>query len=82
MTCRLSISEGAIEQLRALPKDVRRNIGFRIEGLCNDLHGDVKKLKGPPPRYRLRVGVHRVLFTLAGEVIEVYTVKDRKDVYE
>lgn len=50
MTYRLSISQAAIEQLRALPKDLRRIIGFRIESLCDDLHGNVKKLKGQPPR--------------------------------
>ncbi|MGL4398611.1 MAG: type II toxin-antitoxin system RelE family toxin [Luteolibacter sp.] len=82
MKYRLSISEAAIEQLRALPRELRRNIGFRIESLCEDLQGDVKKLKGSPPRYRLRVGGYRILFTLAGQVIEVYAVKDRKDVYE
>lgn len=82
MKYRLSISQAAIDQLRALPKDLRRNIGCRIESLSEDLQGNVKKLKGQPPRYRLRVGGHRILFTLAGEDIEVYAVKDRKDAYE
>ncbi len=82
MKYRLSISQAAIDQLRALPKDLRRNIGFRIEGLCEDLQGDVKKLKGETARYRLRVGGFRVLFTLAGEDIEVYAVKNRKEAYE
>jgi mRNA interferase RelE/StbE len=82
MKYNLSISQAAIEQLRALPKDLRRQIGYRIEGLCEDLQGNVKKLKGPPPRYRLRVGGYRVLFTLAAEQIEVYAVKDRKEAYE
>ncbi len=45
MKYNLEISESAIEQLRALPKELRRNIGFRIEALCDDLQGDVKKLK-------------------------------------
>ena len=61
---------------------MRRNIGFRIEGLTEDLQGDVKKLKGLPPRYRLRVGGHRVLFTLVGEEIRVSAVKNRKDACE
>jgi mRNA-degrading endonuclease RelE of RelBE toxin-antitoxin system len=82
MKYRLLISEAAIGQLRALPRELRRNIGFRIESLCEDLQGDVKKLKGPPPRYRLRVGGHRVLFTLAEGEIAVYAVKDRKESYE
>ena len=32
--------------------------------------------------YRLRVGNLRVLFLLAGDAIQVYAVKDRKDAYE
>jgi mRNA-degrading endonuclease RelE of RelBE toxin-antitoxin system len=78
----LEIGESAIEQLRALPKDLRRNIGRRIEQMCDDLQGDVKKLKARKSHYRLRVGDHRVLFRLAEGVIEVYAVKDRKDAYE
>ncbi|HEY7336182.1 MAG TPA: hypothetical protein VH639_14930 [Bryobacteraceae bacterium] len=31
MRYRLLIDEGALEQLRALPKDVRRNIGHRLD---------------------------------------------------
>ena len=82
MKYRLSISQAAIDQLRSLPKELRRNIGFRIEGLCEDLQGDVKKLKGDSNRYRLRVGGYRVLFILADGGIEVYAVKNRKDAYE
>ena len=82
MTYRLFVSEAAREQLRSLPKEVRRNIGFRIEALQQDLTGDVKKLSGKANLYRLRVGGHRVLFRLVGDAVEVYAVKDRKDAYE
>jgi len=47
-----------------------------------DLQGDVKKLEAKGNRYRLRIGSHRVLFTLEGDEIAVYTVKDRKEAYE
>jgi mRNA interferase RelE/StbE len=79
---RLAISEKAREQLRRLPRHARRNIGQRMEGMRNDLHGDVTKLKDKGNRYRLRVGNYRVLFVLAGDVIQVYSVKDRKEAYE
>lgn len=82
MRYRLLVSEQAIAQLRALPKDVRRNIGFRLESMCDDLQGDVKKLKAHTHHYRLRVGAHRVLFALEGDAIGVYAVKDRKEAYE
>ena len=82
MKYRLLISGQAIEQLRALPKDLRRNIGFRMDGLCDDLQGEVKKLKAHTNHYRLRIGGHRVLFTLEGDAISVYAVRDRKDAYD
>ena len=79
---RLEISEKAREQLRALPKEMRRNIGQRMETVRNDLRGDVLKLRDKGNRYRLRVGTYRVLFVLAGEAIQVYAVKDRKKAYD
>jgi len=82
MRYRIQISQKAREQLRALPKELRRNIGRRMELLRDDLQGDVTKLKAQSNRYRLRVGSHRVLFVLAGDAIQVYAVKDRKEAYE
>jgi len=79
---RIEISEKAREQLRALPKDVRRNIGPRMEAMRDDLRGDVLKLRDKGNRYRLRIGTFRVLFVLAGNVIQVYAVKDRKEAYD
>ena len=78
----LEISEKARKQLRALPRDLRRNIGLRMEALCIDLQGDVTKLKAQDNRYRLRVGSYRVLFVLAGNRIQVHAVKDRKEAYD
>jgi mRNA-degrading endonuclease RelE of RelBE toxin-antitoxin system len=68
---RIEISEKAREQLRALPKKIRRNIGQRMEAMCDDLRGDVLKLRDKGNRYRLRIGTFRVLFVLAGDVIQV-----------
>lgn len=82
MRYRLFISEQAIEQLRALPKELRRNIGFRLEFMCDDLQGDVKKLKAQTDHYRLRVGNYRILFTLDSGAIAVYAVRVRKDAYD
>jgi mRNA interferase RelE/StbE len=61
---RLDISEETLAQLRALPKEARRRIGFRLDALQDDLQGDVKKLAGQAGRYRLRVGEYRVPFAL------------------
>ena len=82
MRYRLEIKEGAREQLRGLSKEQRRNIGRRLDMLQTDLAGNVKKLTGKTQEYRMRVGNLRVLFTLEDDLISVYRVKDRKEVYE
>ena len=82
MRYRFEISVKAREQLRSLPREDRRNIGWRMEEMCEDLRGDVLKLHAKGNYYRLRVGNFRVLFLLAGDAIQVYAVKDRKEAYE
>ena len=67
----LLISEEAREQLRALSKPLRRNIGQRLDALQSGLAGDVKKLTARQHKYRLRVGNYRILFRLEGPVIFV-----------
>jgi mRNA-degrading endonuclease RelE of RelBE toxin-antitoxin system len=64
MRYRLEIMDEAREQLRALPKEHRRNIGWRLDQMQTDLAGDVKKLAARTHEYRLRVGGFRVLFSL------------------
>ena len=78
----LVIGEQARDQLRALPKPIRKNIGRRLDALQDDLSGDVKKLTAREHKYRLRVGSYRVLFQLEGSTIFVYAVKQRKEAYE
>jgi mRNA interferase RelE/StbE len=78
----LVIAEEALEQLRALPKEIRQNVGDRLNSLQNGLIGDVKKLTARENKYRLRVGNFRILFHLEGKTISVYAVKDRKEAYE
>ena len=79
---RLEIKEEARQQLRALPKEQRRNIGRRLDALQSNLSGDVKKLTAKTREYRLRAGSLRVLFTLENDLISVYALKDRKKAYE
>ena len=79
---RIEISRKAREQLRAIPREFRRNIGRRMEEMRDGLRGDVLKLQARGNYYRLRVGNFRVLFLLAGDSIQVYAVKDRKEAYE
>ena len=78
----LHLSDGAIAQIRGMPKEFRRRIGERLTTLESGFQGDIKKLGGAENKYRLRVGNHRVLFRLVGKQIQVYAVKDRKEAYE
>jgi mRNA interferase RelE/StbE len=68
-------------KLHLLPKRVRKEIGYKLYLIQEDLAGDIKKLKGSINIYRLRVGDYRVLFELEGTVITVYDVLHRKDAY-
>lgn len=81
MRYRLEIKEEARQQLRALSREHRRNIGRRLDMLQENLSGDVKKLSGKTHEYRLRVGSIRVLFMLEADLISVYRVSDRKQAY-
>ena len=54
----------------------------KIEGLKNNLHGNIKKLTNFTPEYRLRVGNFRVLFEISGKTIFVYRIKHRRDAYK
>ena len=82
MAYELFISEEARDQLRALPNEQRKNIGYRLQQLQEQFTGDIKKLEGQRSHYRLRVGSYRILFRLIGNRIEVYAVKQRKEAYE
>ena len=53
-----------------------------METMRDDLRGDVLKLRDKGNRYRLRIDTFRVLFVLAGDMIQVYAIKDRKEAYE
>lgn len=82
MEYEIEIKDDALAALRKLPDDVRRQIGFRLHQMQQNLTGDVKKLRGSKNEYRLRVGSHRVLFELEGRRIVVYDVGKRKDIYQ
>ncbi len=81
MRYRLGISDTAKRTLRLLPKKERQEIGYKIYLMQDDLAGDVKKLRGSQNEYRLRVGNYRVMFRLEEDIIAMYKIGDRKDVY-
>ncbi len=71
----------ALKDLKALPKATHRRIVAKIEGLRNNLSGDVKRLTDFTPEYRLRVGDYRILFEVEGNRVIIYRILHRKDAY-
>lgn len=81
MTYQIEFKPRALKDLQSLPKAIQRRLLARIEGLANDLAGDVKQLTDFTPEYRLRVGDYRVLFEVEETKVVIYRVLHRKDAY-
>jgi mRNA interferase RelE/StbE len=81
MRYKVTLTDDVKAQLHALPLAARKEIGYRLFMLEEDLSGNVKKLKGSQREYRLRVGPYRAIFELEGGEITVYAVGLRKDIY-
>jgi mRNA interferase RelE/StbE len=81
MTFEIEFKPRAFKDLKALPKPTQRRIVAKIEGLAEDLIGDVKRLTNFTPEYRLRVGDYRVLFEVQGDKLTMYRILHRKDAY-
>ena len=74
------------EAARADLRRIDRETAIRIlEGLARFLvteEGDVKLLKNSDPReYRLRVGDYRVRFHDLGDIIQILSVRHRREAY-
>lgn len=71
----------AVRDLDSLAAEVVRRILDKIEGLRDDLAGDVKRLTNFTPEYRLRVGDYRVLFEIERDTIVIYRIRHRREAY-
>lgn len=78
---RLVFSDQAKADIRAIPQQLAMNILTAIHRLAESGVGDVKELKGKKGEMRLRVGNHRVRFTLDADSLRIHAVKNRKDAY-
>ena len=72
----------ALDDLDRLPARERAQILRKIERLRKGLHGSLKRLHQAEAMYRLRMGDYRILFDVAGAVIMIRRVGNRKDVYD
>lgn len=76
------LDEKAIKDLSKIDKQEAKKIFLKIENLEDfPKVANLKKLTHFTPPYRLRVGDYRVLFDRVDNVITVYRVRHRKDVY-
>ena len=80
---KIEIKKSAAKEIAKLPKVVLRRIIDKIQTLSSDPrpHG-CKKLSGDE-KYRVRVGVYRILYSITDEKLVVFVVKigHRKNVY-
>lgn len=71
----------AMKDLKALPPRERARIVVKVEGLQNDLAGDVKHLTNFTQEFRLPVGNYRVLFEVEGGSLVIYRAMHRGKAY-
>lgn len=77
----IAYTKSAKRELQRLPKDVQRRIVAAAHRLASTGHGDVVKLSGMDPAYRLRVGTYRVLFDYEEDIIVIKVIRHRRESY-
>lgn len=77
------IKREAKKELGKLDKVIAQRIFDAISSLRDfpDVQ-NIKRLKGDPIRYRLRVGDWRVVFTVSSDTLTIETIKHRREVYQ
>jgi len=78
----IEFKPAAVRDLRRLSPPVAKRVLNKIEGMRDNLVGDVKRLTQYTPGWRLRVGDWRVLFEVVGSVIVIWRIVHRSAAYE
>ncbi|OAG26969.1 type II toxin-antitoxin system RelE family toxin [Thermodesulfatator autotrophicus] len=76
MKRKVVFKKGAYKDLAKIPKEYQNKIIEALRNLEENFQGDIRKLA--PKRYRLRVGVYRVLIKEEGEFWVVYKIVHRQ----
>ncbi len=71
-----------MRDLKRLSPDVSRRIGGKLQLLCQDMAGDVKRLTNFTPGWRLRVGDWRVIFQAQSSRLIVHRIVHRSEAYD
>ncbi|HYM62815.1 MAG TPA: type II toxin-antitoxin system RelE/ParE family toxin [Thermoanaerobaculia bacterium] len=77
------MSRSAVKEFEALPSNVIERVREKIRSLARDpRQPGAKKLQGRP-EHRVRVGDHRILYTIddVGQVVDITAISHRGDVY-
>ena len=79
---KVEISKSALKDLQKIDKKYQKIILDKIK-LLKDYPDtpNIKKLTNHYPPYRFRVGNYRVLFDIKDDVIQILSVKHRKEAY-
>ena len=82
MLYKIEFKPQSLKDGKTIPRKDLERILKKIEALQENMLGDVKHLTNTEPEYRLRVGDYRVLFEVHEEIIVVYRIRHRKDIYK
>ena len=82
MKYKIEFKPRALKDLRAINDNDAKKILLKIRSMENDLAGDVTRLTDFEPQFRLRVGDYRTLFNIEDDLIIIYRVKHRREVYK
>ena len=81
---KIEIKKSAAKEISKLPKVAVQRIVNKIQTLSDDPRPNgCKKLSGDE-KYRIRIGVYRVLYSIMDEKLVIYIVKvgHRKEIYD
>jgi len=80
---KIEIKKSATKEISKLPKNYLEKIVTTIKKLSENPRPEgCKKLSGDE-KYRIRVGVYRILYSIEDDILTLYVVKvaHRKDIY-
>ncbi len=77
----IEFDKQANKDLEKLEKKNAHQVLSKIENLRDNLQGDVKKLSRSN-EYRLRAGNYRILFKINSNIIKIFKISHRKDIYK
>jgi len=81
---KIEIKKSATKEIARLPKNVLKRVLTKIQSLSNEPRPSGCKKLTADEKYRVRVGDHRILYSIEDDKLVVYVVKvgHRKKVYD